>query len=213
MHLTLRHKALSILTVGLSLAASGCGDESNDPGNTTPEQLLTAGLETIPQMGEALSRLVLTLQGIPQPGVNLTPITGGVQGTLGVDLDGNGSNEITVSGSLVYIDSTVGISGGATLTITGISGGDVDGNLTASVIPFSPTDVIIGPGTGSFDSPAGTIAVTSLGLSIGFGTPTPIVTGSSTFTLDSKAGDIVFVDNSGELEISLQYDGEVTTVP
>ena len=27
MHLTLRHKALSILTVALGLAASGCGDE------------------------------------------------------------------------------------------------------------------------------------------------------------------------------------------
>lgn len=214
MLLSLRIKTLSILTVTLSLVALGCSEESSDPDPTTPEELLTDALDKVPQMGEALSRLVLTLQGNPQPGVNLTPITDGVEGTVGVDLDGNGSNETTVAGSLVYIDPNLGISGGATLTITGISGGGVDGTLTTTVTPISPTDVTINGGTGAFNTPAGDITVSGLGIGVGLGTPVPSFVGFAQFFLDGNVGEIIFDDDGqGGLEITLDYGGEVITVP
>lgn len=209
-----RFKVLSILTAALALSLASCGDGSSDPGNTTPEELLTDGLAKVPQMAEALSRLVLAIQGVPQSGVTLTPITDGVQGSVGVDLDGNGSMEVAVHGSLVYLDPPNGFAGGATLTITGIDGSAVDAQLAASVYPTSPTDVVIPAGQGTIDSPAGTITVTSIGLGIGFGTPTPTIAGASFFNLDGKSGQ-VFVgdDGQGGMTITLEYDGDVTTVP
>ena len=209
-----RLKILSALTLALALAAVSCGDEDGGPDGNTPEDVLTQGLSTIPQMGEALSRLVLTLQGTPQPGVNITPITDGVQGTLGVDLDDNGSNETTVFGSLVYVDPNVGLAAGATLTITDIDGPGVDGTLSALVQPVSATDVSIGPGSGSFDTGAGPLAVNSISLFIGFGTPTVEVSGLAQFTLDGDVGQISFAeDGQGNLTIALDFQGEIITVP
>jgi hypothetical protein len=211
----LRHQSSSILMVAL-LVASGCGEDGgNDPDPTTPEELLTDGLAKIPQMGEALTRLVLTIQGTPQPGVNITPITDGVQGSVGVDLDNNGSHETTVNGSLVYVDPNVGLAGGATLTITDIDGPtDIDGNLTALVTPASATDVIINPGTGFIDSPAGDISVDGMTIVVSFGTPTLQLSGSAQFTLAGDVGLLSFGDDGqGGMILTLDYQGEITTVP
>lgn len=211
---SIRFRIVSALTLVSAVAALSCGDEGSGPDGNTAEDVLTQGLSTIPQMGEALSRLVLTLQGNPQPGVNITPITNGVQGTLGVDLDDNGSNETTVQGTLVYVDPNAGFAGGATLTITDIDGPGVDGVLSALVQPVTATDISIGPGSGSLDTGAGPIEVNSMAIFIGFGTPTLQVSGVAQFTLDDQAGSVsVNPGNQGALTITLDYGGEVITVP
>ena len=61
--------------------------------------------------------------------------------------------EATVNGTLVFIDPNVGISAGATLTVTSIDGAATDGTLTVAVVPLSATDLAFGPGSGEFDPP------------------------------------------------------------
>ena len=207
----------SVLAIMLALATAGCGGKSSDEGGVTPgdiEQLLEDSFGQIPNLGNALQRVIATLQGNPQPGVTLTPITDGVQGTVGVDVDGNGSMEATVHGTLVYIDPSVGIDGGATLTITSIDGAAVDGGLTVAVVPLSPTDLAFGPGSGSFETAAGTVTVPQINMTVDIATATPVLDGFATFTVEDAPGSMFFEgDSQGGFQIRVVFGGEEVTVP
>ena len=219
MHLTLRHKALSILTVALALVASGCGDESNDPGGVTPgdlEQLLQDTFSDIPVMGEAFIRLSLALDGNPQPGVTLNPITNGFQGSVSLDFDGNGSMEATVHGTVILIDPNVGIAGGATLTITSIDGAATDGTLSVVVVPFSATGLAFGPGSGEFDPPGSgnIVTIDQIFLTADLSSPTPVLDGFGSFAIEDESGDItVRDDGNGGIEITVEFGGETIVIP
>lgn len=219
MHLTLRHQTLSILTVALALVASGCGDDSNDPGGVTPgdvEQLLQNTFSDIPTIGNAFTRLIATLEGNPQPGVTLTPITNGVQGSVALDFDGNGSMEATVHGRLVYVDPNVGISAGATLTITSVDGAATDGTLTVVVVPFSATGLAFGPTSGEFDPPGSgnIVTIEQFFLTADLSSPTPVLDGFGSFAIEDESGDItVRDDGNGGIEITVDFGGETIVVP
>ena len=219
MHLILRHKALSILTVSLALVASGCVDESNDPGGVTPgdvEQMLQNTLGDIPAIGDAFTRLIATLQGNPQPGVTLTPITNGVQGSVALDFDGNGSMEATVHGTLVYVDPNVGISAGATLTITSVDGAATDGHLTVVVVPFSATGLAFGPGSGEFDPPGSgnIVTIDQFFLTADLSSGTPVLDGFGSFAVEDESGDITLRDDgNGGTEITVEFGGETIVIP
>lgn len=218
MHLTLRHKALSILTVSLALAVSGC-DESSDEGGITPgdvEQILQNTFSDIPTIGNAFTRLIATLQGNPQPGVSLTPIANGVQGSIGLDFDGNGSMEATVNGTLVYNDPNVGISAGGTLTITSVDGAATDGTLTVVVVPFSATGLAFGPGSGEFDPPGSgnIVTIDQMFFTADLSGPTPLLDGFGSFAVEDESGDItVRDDGSGGIEITVEFGGETIVIP
>jgi hypothetical protein len=216
---TLRTKVLSILTASLVLAASGCGDESNDPGGVTAgdiEQLLEETFSDIPAISDGMARLIATLQGNPQPGVNITPITNGVQGSVGLDLDGNGSMEATVNGTLVFIDPNIGIAAGATLTITDIDGAATDGSLTVAVVPLSATDLAFGPGGGEFDPPGSgnIVSINQISFVADISAPTPVLDGFGTFAVEDAPGSIFFEDDGhGGFQIRVAFAGDEITVP
>lgn len=219
MHHTLRQKAWQILTVALALIASGCGDDGNDPGGVTPgdvEQLLQDTFSDIPVIGEAFIRLSLALDGNPQPGVTLTPITDGFQGSVSLDFDGNGSMEATVHGTVILVDPNVGIAGGATLTITSIEGAATDGTLSVVVVPFSATGLAFGPGTGEFDPPGSgnIVTIDQMFLTAELSGPTPVLDGFGTFAIEDESGDItVRDDGNGGTEITVQFGGETIVIP
>jgi hypothetical protein len=219
MHLTLRLKAISSLTVGLALGASGCGDSSSDESGVTPgdvEQLLQSTFSDIPVIADAFTRLSLALDGTPQPGVTLTPITNGFQGSVALDFDGNGSMEATVHGRLVLTDPNVGIAGGATLTITSIQGAATDGTLTVGVVPFSATGLAFGPGSGEFDPPGSgnILTIDQIFLTADISQPTPLLDGFGSFAIEDEPGDItVRDDGNGGIEITVTFGGETFTIP
>ena len=212
------HRPLSVFAACLALVASGCGDESSDPGGVTAgdvEQVLQDTFSDIPTLSDALQRVIATLQGNPQPGVTLTPITDGVQGTVGLDLDGNGSMEATVHGTLVYIDPSIGIDAGATLTITGIDNAAADGTLTVAVVPFSPTDLAFGPGSGSFETASTpSLTVPQINFTADISNPVPVLDGFATFAVEDEPGTMFFEDDGlGGFQLRVVYADEEVTVP
>jgi hypothetical protein len=219
MLLTLRTRVLSVLTVTLALAASGCGDEGNDPGGVTPgdiEQLLEDNLGDVSAIGDGMTRLIAALQGNPQPGVTLTPITNGVQGSVGLDLDGNGSLEATVNGTLVYIDPNIGIAAGATLTVTSIEGAATDGTLTVAVVPLSATDLAFGPGGGEFDPPGSgnIVTINQISFVADVASPAPVLDGFGTFSVEEEPGSIFFEDDGhGGWQIRVVFADDEIIVP
>ena len=123
----------------LVFALTTCGsDESSSGGNQSisdPEvfeqTVRRAFLPMVAGIGDGLERLLTALDGGPADGVVIVPNAGGADATISLDLDGNGSRESSVNGSLAGDVGT-----GAQVTIAAIStdepslGGS--GSLTAT---------------------------------------------------------------------------------
>lgn len=206
---------LAAITIVLALANCSDGGSNNDD-EFTPDDLensLVHSFDNIPQMGDALTRVVQTLQGNPQPGVSFTNVTGGVQGTVGVDLDGNGSMETTVSGTLIYIDPQQGIAAGANLHITGISGGPADGDFTGVIAPLSPTAFALS-GSGGFSGGGVEVGVSGAAVSVDVATPAPVLDGIAYFQVNAEDGTMYFEDDgAGGFQLRVDFGGEEFVVP
>lgn len=207
----------TLAAIALALAVANCSDGgSNNDDEFTPDDLersLQRSFDNIPQMGDALTRVVQTLQGNPQPGVSFTNITGGVQGTVGVDLDGNGSMETTVSGTLTYIDPQQGIAAGANMHITGISGSQADGDYTGVIAPISPTAFAVS-GSGGFSGEGVEVGVSGTSLSVDVATPTPVLDGIAFFQVNAEDGTMYFEDDGqGGFQLRVDFGGQEFVVP
>lgn len=109
---------------------------------------------------DAIDRVVQTLGGNPQPGVALDPTTG--TGTVTMDMDGDGTDDMTVAGSVALNDPSIGIAGGAILSIGSVTSPSVEsGSGTAFLSAASPTALTlsassVGTPSASFRSVHGT---------------------------------------------------------
>src|SRR5262245_27750206 len=91
--------------------ATGGGNENLNWDSPTAKAFLQRNFVRIPRIIQAITRVLETANGQPQSGVSFVPITGGVQGTVAADLDGDGTMESSIDAKLIYLDEAVGIEG------------------------------------------------------------------------------------------------------
>jgi hypothetical protein len=209
-----------IASAGLVLAALACSDNnSNNSGSADDlHQQLEDSFDNVANFTEALQRVLLTLQGTPQPGVNFTETNTGVTGTVDVDVDGNGQRETTVSAVLTYLNPQVGITGGATLHVNSITGGAPQtATVDATVNPTGPTSIQLTNGSGSFltQTRGNDLTVTSANLAVDGSNGHLVVTGTADFSFNDLVGIATFEsDGQGSFRIRVSGDGFATfTVP
>jgi hypothetical protein len=191
------------------------GDDVIDP--VVTQAYLQRNFTKIPRITEAMGRVLLTLNGTPQNGVTFTPITGGVQGTVGVDLDGNGSLETTVDARVILNNPAQGIAGGGVLTVTAINAASTGGNATANITLVGTSTVTLSNGSATLFPTQGPsqITVANANLTV---TPTlnnPSIVGSADFASSGTTGTAFFENNgSGGFRIRITSPDFTTfTVP
>jgi hypothetical protein len=182
--------------------STGGGNENLDWDSPTAKAFLERNFARIPRMIEAIARVVETANGQPQPGVTFGPITGGIQGTVAADLDGDGSMESSIDAKLIYLDESIGIEGGANLTITAIHSTAATGNFQ-SRLTLNSTTVFLDQSSGVVKPAKGPsqIDVQEANFEI---TPTfesPTIKGHVDFAVSGKTGSMIFEsDGQGAFE-------------
>jgi hypothetical protein len=171
------------------------GEDTIDP--VVTQAYLQRNFTKIPRITDAMGRVLLTLNGSPQNGVTFTPVTGGVQGTVAVDLDGNGSLETTVDARVILNNPSLGIAGGAVLTVTAIHAASTGGNASASLTLVGTSTVTLSNGVATLFPTQGPsqINVANANLTV---TPTlnnPSITGSAAFASANTTGTAFFENN------------------
>lgn len=202
-------RPFALLATLLAIAAGGCSE--NDPNDGVDAEdiqtVLEDSFDNIPLFVEALERLVLTLSGTPQPGVSVSPGASGASGSVSIDLDGNGSREMTVTGLLSYNDPGVGIAGGANIGITGITGTTGTASLSGVIVP-SGGDFFAVQGSGSFTPDEGPEVDITLALIEGdLSDPTPVLDGSVQFAIGEVTG-IAVIEPDGAGSFRIRVSGE-----
>jgi hypothetical protein len=189
-----RLASAAILTL---LLAAGCDLKLNGDDDTLDaaamEDFLTANFANVPNIIEALERLVETASGSPQPGVTIIPTATGVQGTLAIDLDGDGTRERTVAGSITFNNPQLGVAGGGTLVISGITGGSAQIGANTQVRLIGSSIIEFGPGSGFFRTAGGTqVALPEMLFTVQQGASAPVILGYMDFDGGNTSGTMLF---------------------
>ena len=203
-----RTRSLLLLTaLGAGFACNpGNDDDGIDPDDINPAETqayLERNFSKIPRITEALNRILLTMNGNPQPGVVFTQITGGVTGSVGVDLDNNGQQETTVNATVILNNPQAGIAGGARLTITAINAASTTGAAGVDVAMQSSSTIVFSEGSGTLFPTEGpsVIDFADANLTVTLGA-TPLILGSADFFAGNSSGTIIFENNgSGGFQI------------
>lgn len=220
-------RRLAVALVSLaSLSALGCSlwdkiigknGKEDDLDPVAAENYLQRNFTHIPHINEALARVVATVNGSPQSGVSFVPITGGVQGTVGVDLDGNGVQETTVAATIIFTNPAVGISGGGELTVTAINAASTSGTASAHLAMQGTSTVIVSNGVATLHPTEGpsTITISNGNLSVTASQTNPLILGSADFAAGSTTGTTTFESNgAGSYRIRVSGSNFTTfTVP
>lgn len=113
----------ALVALGLFAVVEACSDEptTGQTGNLADPAVFEAVMRQTVTAGtigvlDGINRLTAALAGGTPDGVTLTPGGGGVVAAVGVDLNGDGSRESTITGTL-----TGDISSGAQIVISSIS--------------------------------------------------------------------------------------------
>lgn len=213
-----------LLGVLLALTSGACSTDPDDGGNTDDdidpvvmEDYLQRSWTKIPRITEALVRIVATVSGNPQTGVTFTPITNGVQGTVGVDLDNNGTFETSVNATVVYTNPSLGLAGGAHLTITAINAGSTTGTASADIALQGSSTVVFSSGEATLHPTQGPslIEVSNGNITATASLTNPLLIGSADFGAGSTSGTAFFESNgSGGFRIRITSPDFATfTVP
>lgn len=190
------------------------GDDVIDP--VVTRAYLQRNLAKIPQITDAMGRVLATLNGTPQNGVTFTTVTGGVEGTVGVDLDGNGSLETSVTARVILNNPSVGIAGGAVLTITAINAASTGGNASASLTMVGNNVTLSNGAATLFPTNGPTqINVVNANLTVSPTLNNPSIAGSANFASAGTTGTMFFEpDGSGGFRIRVTSpDFDTFTVP
>jgi hypothetical protein len=217
-----RNNAARLLAALVIVSAGACTTEPNDgdDDDIDPEvtqDYLERNFAKIPRITDALVRIIATVNGNPQTGVTFVPITNGVQGTVGVDLDNNGSMETTVNATVVFINPSLGLAGGAHLTVTAIDAASTTGTASAdiqlqgsSTVVFSDGEALLFPTEGPSE-----IEVSNGNITATASLTSPLLIGSADFSAGSTSGTAFFESNgAGGFRIRITSPNfETFTVP
>jgi hypothetical protein len=185
--------ALFIIVTGCASAgSSGTRQAGLDP--AALQTYLQRNFARIPVLTEAMSRIVVAASGGNATGVTFTNITGGVQGTVGVDLDGNGSMESSIDATLMYDNPASGIGGGATFTVTHINAPYVSGTSTATVsVTGNGSQINFTSGSADLTPTYGPrVTVPSVAFTVSPTLTAPTIIGHADFIADNKTGTLFF---------------------
>jgi hypothetical protein len=210
----------AMVGIGLAVIGSGCTsstDNGGDDGDVEDFkiQLEEAFTNNLAGFSAAIQRLVLAASGQAQTGVTLTPITGGVQGTLGVDVNGDGSLETQVAGRLIFINQAQGLSGGANFTLTGITGGAPQtASGTAVVTQIAPSIITITNGNFQThtDTRGNDASVSDVNITTDVSGGGYKVTGTADFEFNGVTGLFTFAPNGNWFKITVTGDSFDTFV-
>jgi hypothetical protein len=209
-----------LASAGLVLVALGCKDNNDNNSGSADDlhQQLEDSFENVANFSEALQRVLLTLQGTPQAGVTFNQTSTGATGTVDVDVDGDGNRETSVNATLTYLNPQLGITGGASLHLNGITGGAPQtATADATVTPTGPASIQLTNGTASFHTQTrgNDLEVTGANLAADASNGHLVITGTADFSFNGLAGNAVFEpDGQGSFRIRVSGDGFSTfTVP
>ncbi len=212
-------RTLTTMALALVFVAGGCKSTQNNSADAADfkQQLSEAFGNNLTGFSNAIHRLLLAATGQPQTGVTLTQITGGVQGTVGVDVDGNGSLETSVAGKLIYLNPATGLAGGANFTLTGITGGAPQ-TATGSAVIAEPAPSTLTISNGTFATHTQTrgndLSLSSVNLSTDLGGGAYNVSGTANFVFNGLNGRLTFQPSGSEFKIVVSGDGFTTfTIP
>jgi hypothetical protein len=199
-----------VLTV-LGLTVAGCFDVGTNTSATVPldpvkmQAYMTRNFSHVPNLTEALGRVVLAANGGHPAGVSYTQTANGIQGTVLVDVKGDGTDSATVNATVTYNNPSLGIAGGATAAITSITSNNLTGSANASIaIAGAGSILMFSSGAADLQYKNGPeLVISSANLTVTMGTSLvtanssgPItILGSADFSADSKTGTIFFESN------------------
>jgi hypothetical protein len=206
-----------------ALIAVACSSNSDNGNNNTVDasnfrQDFSFALENnLPGFGDAMNRMIGAAHGTAENGVTITQITNGVQASVGVDVNGVGTLETTLNGTLVYLNSSQGLAGGATLTLTSIAGGAPQTASGAGVITQTGPAVLT-VSNGHFSTQTQTqhhsLSITQANLTLDASAANPVVTGTAQFTFDAVSGTLTFQSTGSGFRVQVSGSGFATfTVP
>lgn len=198
----------AVSSTSLVLTLATCGSEASGVGNRSisdPAVFETTIRRTFPPMvagiSDGLERLLTALGGGPSDGVVIIPNATGADATVSLDLDGDGSRESSINGSL-----TGDVATGAQVTIAAIATQEpsLSGNGAVLVTETSPGMIVLDnfAGSGGAD-PNGSLNAADVSVTDG------------TVALDVATGTpdgFVDLDVSGErttlgIHVSFEPDG------
>jgi hypothetical protein len=210
----------SMVLLGLAIGAMlfvSCSSDDDTGTIVQPieiEGLLLQKIDDVPGYAAALNRLLLHFMGMPQLGVNLTTTSTGVTGTVGVDKDGDGIQEGTVSGTLTWNDPAQGIAGGATIELTELTGNLV--SMTADVAATGPLELTFSNivATVPAEGARPEVTVSAGQIVVDAGLSPPGLSGFVEFMVGDLAATMTLMnDGSGNPTAFVQGNGFSFTVP
>ncbi len=166
----------SVVALTLPLSVTACDDDTatgNGNGALTAdvvESFLNQNISKADAWFDGLSRLLLAVGGGPADGVTVSLDGTVATATVDIDLDGDGTRESSVGGTLTFNTADLDLANGATLSITDIDSPGFSGSMTANVMDLG-SGSIEAIGNANFPLTGGpTVDVPEFGLSV-----TPVV--------------------------------------
>jgi len=213
-------RALRALAAAAMLGGACTSGTENNGGDAEDFQIQLGEAITnnIPGFQQALQRLALAANGNPQTGVTITPISGGIQAAVGVDVNGDGSLETTISGTLIFLNQAQGLAGGADATITGVSGGaPQDLQAGGRITQTGANSLVLTDGqlTTHTHTRENDLEIEDANLSVTITLGLPSVTGTADFDFNGLRGTLTFLpDAVNGFRIQVSGSGFTTfTVP
>jgi len=200
---------IGFAVVGLLLGIGGCASIDNGT-TTTPldpvkmQAYLQRNFSHVPNITEAMSRVIQAANGGHPAGVTYTQTASGITGTILLDVKGDGTDSATVKAAITYNNPSAGIAGGATAAINSITSPNLTGSANANLAVNTAGSVVtVSSGTANLKYTSGPeLAISGANITVSTGSSLKgaslvgmTILGSADFHADNKSGTIFFESN------------------
>ncbi len=200
-------KLAALLTmVGITLAGCHAADgappkrETLDP--VQMQAYIRRNFSHIPNLTAAVDRVIEATNGGQPDGVTFTTSAAGIRGRLLVDVKGDGTDTARADLTITYTTPSLGIAGGATITIASLTSPNLTGSARGTLaITGGGGTFVVKNGSAELKYPdrpqmfisAANLAITGANLGSPGGLTGPVtILGSADFHAETKSGTIFF---------------------